>query len=690
MSKRVASLSGAALRVEALREEGRAELVDLLESLPGSKCLVLESHIGGLLNHVIPEGSKLLRERGVTYFRELRGELGAFEDRNGVAAEPDHIVYLVRASIPNMKMIAAQINSRTKAGAGDFRYKVYFVPHRTLICEQVLQEERVLRKVDVGDYPLDLVPLEKDVLSLELDGLFRRVHLDGDTSGLSVVARSVQKLQAVFGPIPNVKAKGPAAVACLHRSMRMRREEAGADAAGEGDSGGGGGISTIPGIDTLILLDRKVDLVTALATPLTYEGLIDDLIGIENGSVRLDADLVEAGDGNEATAGSAAGGAAATGAAAAAAALGPDGNKKQVPVPLNSDDPLFCTVRDVHVEQLMPFLQDKAKHIRESYNQFRANRDQSITEIHEFVKKIPGLKEDYKSLNLHINIAEVIMEGSGGPEFRKRWQTERAMLEGEDCCEVIEEMISMQEPALKVIRLMCLQSATDAGIKTSKYEFLKREIVQTYGYEHLYTLNNLESVGLLKKREKGWVGTADAASPWPSLRRALRLVNDAVDVRSPDDIAYVSSGYAPLSVRLVQASVRPGWTTAGEALKLLPGACVEVTQDPDGPPEDLPTALRRQIEQRGKLAASSSVDGPFGVGGGSSSTGDGGGDDSPKKKVLVVYFIGGVTYMEIAALRFLNKQREFPFEIVTATTKIANGDEFVGTLLPKFDNCLQR
>lgn len=30
----------------------------------------------------------------------------------------------------------------------------------------------------------------------------------------------------------------------------------------------------------------------------------------------------------------------------------------------------------------------QAKHIRESYNRFRANRDQSITEIHEFVKKV--------------------------------------------------------------------------------------------------------------------------------------------------------------------------------------------------------------------------------------------------------------------------------------------------------------
>eukprot|EP00904_Undaria_pinnatifida_P008208 jgi/Undpi1/4517/HiC_scaffold_18.g07871.m1 len=677
MSKRVASLSGAALRLESLREEGRAELVDLLESLPGTKCLVLESHIGGLLNHVIAEGSKastyrrilavrLLRDKGVTVFRELRGELGEFHDRSGAVSEPDHIVYLVRASIPNMKMIADQINARTRAGAAfDARYKVYFVPHRTLICEQVLREERVLRKVDVGDYPLDLVPLEKDVLSLELDGLFRRVHLDGDTSGLSVVARSVQKLQAVFGTIPNVKAKGAAAVACLHRAMRMRREEA-------GEGGGDGGMAGAPGIDTLVLLDRAVDLVTALATPLTYEGLIDDLIGIENGSVRLDADMVEAGEDGAAAggAGAAGGGGGAGGKeGAAAASVGADGKKKQVPVPLNSDDPLFSTVRDVHVEQLMPFLQGKAKHIRESYNRFRANRDQSITEIHEFVKKIPGLKEDYRSLNLHINIAGLVVEGSGSPEFRRRWQTERALLEGDDCCEVIEEMISMQEPAMRVIRLMCLQSMTDVGIKASKYDFLKKEVVQTYGYQYLFALNNLEAVGLLKKREKGWVGSVESGSPWPSLRRALRLVNDSVDVRAPDDIAYVSSGYAPLSVRMVQACVRPGWAAAAETLKLMPGPCVEVTQDPDSPPEDLPTAQPRLLKRRLHRPHNFSM---FGV------------------QVMLVYFIGGVTYMEIAALRFLNAQKEFPFEIVTATTKITNGDEFITTLLPNFQNLLQR
>lgn len=52
------------------------------------------------------------------------------------------------------------------------------------------------------------------------------------------------------------------------------------------------------------------------------------------------------------------------------------------------------------------------------------------------VFQIPGLKEDYKSLNLHINIAELVMAGSGSAEFRRRWQAERAMLEGDDCFEV--------------------------------------------------------------------------------------------------------------------------------------------------------------------------------------------------------------------------------------------------------------
>jgi Sec1 family len=43
-----------------------------------------------------------------------------------------------------------------------------------------------------------------------------------------------------------------------------------------------------PGIDTLILLDRAVDVVTPCCTQLTYEGLIDEVFGVVNGAVQLE------------------------------------------------------------------------------------------------------------------------------------------------------------------------------------------------------------------------------------------------------------------------------------------------------------------------------------------------------------------------------------------------------------------
>ena len=42
------------------------------------------------------------------------------------------------------------------------------------------------------------------------------------------------------------------------------------------------------------MIDREIDFVTPLLTPLTYEGLIDEVIGIQNGYIKVDPDMVEA------------------------------------------------------------------------------------------------------------------------------------------------------------------------------------------------------------------------------------------------------------------------------------------------------------------------------------------------------------------------------------------------------------
>lgn len=63
--------------------------------------------------------------------------------------------------------------------------------------------------------------------------------------------------------------------ACLQHvanmMLRMKREFAGSQN------------QILPVFDSLLLLDRNVDLLTPLATQLTYEGLIDEIYGITNG-----------------------------------------------------------------------------------------------------------------------------------------------------------------------------------------------------------------------------------------------------------------------------------------------------------------------------------------------------------------------------------------------------------------------
>lgn len=62
------------------------------------------------------------------------------------------------------------------------------------------------------------------------------------------------------------------------------------------------------------------------------------------------------------------------------------------------------------------------------------------------------------------------------------------------------------------------------------------------------------------------------------LRKTLHLtVEDGSEV-SPTDISYVHSVYAPISCRLAQQMIRPGWKGIQDVLGLLPGPTIEMTQ----------------------------------------------------------------------------------------------------------------
>jgi len=587
-----------------------------------------------------------------------------------------------------------------------------------------------------------LIPLDDDVLSLELSGgsgwrsphhydhddhnsesdkggggcgsatasaaaSYRHSDVEGcEADVVDVVARSLLKLQLLnqgggvgegrrgqtdVGVIGRVLGLGPLATAVIDKMMYLRLEEERIDAQEEEEEedegyenedyeeydqdgeceyyddaastskGRGGDDCKQPPIQALLVIDRKIDLVTPMLTPLTYEGLIDKVLQIQvGGCVSVKKSVIEPDDHDHQS----------------QRGRGRDTTNKdpEILLPLNDSDPLYTEVRDKHVEVFGSFLQNQAKALKESHSQF-TNREMArdLSEIHQFVKQIPVFTRNLRLLKNHIHIAELVKSAAEATNFRQRWQTERSMLESEAQYDMLEDLIASGEPPYRWLRLLCLQSLTSNGIKATRYESLRKEVVQTYGFEFLIVLNDLEKAGFLRKRETFFMDSM--ATSYSTLRKALNLINAEVDPSNPDDPAYVSSGYAPITVRWIQAAMR-GYLGLDEAMKELPPAVgssstrrwIDIEQK--YPAESMVEALKRNRgPSLGVMAKKFSE----------SSRGEGDKQEE-KKPVLLVYYVGGITYMEVAALRFLSKRPSFPYTIVCCTTEIVNGETLLRSL----------
>ena len=56
-------------------------------------------------------------------------------------------------------------------------FSIFLVPRRTLVCDKVLEGEGVLGEVSISELNVYFLPLENDVLSLELDQAFGDLYL---------------------------------------------------------------------------------------------------------------------------------------------------------------------------------------------------------------------------------------------------------------------------------------------------------------------------------------------------------------------------------------------------------------------------------------------------------------------------------------------------------------------------------
>lgn len=167
------------------------------------------------------------------------------------------------------------------------------------------------------------------------------------------------------------------------------------------------------------------------------------------------------------------------------------------------------------------------------------------------------------------------MSTTATDEFNKALEIQQNLVAGLDLSQqetAIRHLIDREANFHVVLRLLCLYSLVTGGLKQKVLEEFKREILQSYGYEYLPLLISLADLNILTR-----AGSSSSKSAFAQVRKPLRLVVDDVDEANPEDIAYVYSGYAPMSVRLVQHVLGLGTTSGGASGGVLSAAASAAT-----------------------------------------------------------------------------------------------------------------
>nr|XP_020445565.1 vacuolar protein sorting-associated protein 33B isoform X2 [Monopterus albus] len=588
------------------------QLIYLLEQLPGKKDLFIEADLMSPLDRIA--NVSILKQHEVDKLYKV--------EYKPVMSTSEQLCFLIRPRIQTVKWICDVVNADKTAGKCR-RYKLIFTPQKFYACEAVLEEEGIFGDVSTDEWTFNLLPLDEDILSLELPEFFQDYFLAGDQRWVRTAGTALHLLHSLYGPFSKVYGIGR----CSKMVYELWREqvEEGEQKAHQAEIG------------KVFLIDRDVDFVTPLCSQVVYEGLVDDIFRIKCGCVEFGPDVTS--------------------------------SDKSVKVMLNSQDKVFNEIRNEHFSNVFGFLSQKARNLQTAYDK---RRGMDIKQIKAFVsEELKGLKQEHRQLSLHIGASESIMKKKTKQDFQELLKTEHSLLEGfeiRECISFIEEHMNRQVSMIESLRLLCLLSITENGLLPKDYRSLKAQYLQSYGVDHLFTFVSLRQLGLLVEQQPGDTLTVmeskvgklvndktagkltDAFSSlakksnFRALSRKLSLVpksDEEYDLRVPRDMAYIFSGaYIPLSCKLIeQVLERDSWTGLEEVTRLLNG---------------------HEFAAAGSSGADLS-------------------EKNDAQRIILVMFLGGCTFSEISALRFLGRERGYRFIVVT--TAITNSSRLLEALL---------
>jgi hypothetical protein len=407
------------------KEHIKLSFQSILDSLPKTqKTLVIDQPSIKKLGFFLD--IQALEERGVKRAINILS-------RSALSTDSPNIVYVISPEVSCLEDVLFQIQNHRKDQI-ERKYCVIFIPKINYECQVFIEKNYLKAELQIQNLPIDMIPLDKDILSLEAYDCFPELFIKNDQNILSVLNRAIIKFETVFGKIKYKYAKGD--YARILKEIVEKDEEISP-------------FETDSEILASIMIDRSVDFITPFCSQYTYEGLIDEYIGINFNVAKIKPEILEKED------------------------------KNDIKVELSSKDKFYSKIRDAHFDHLRNFLPNKLEEIKKILESKKRD-DQTLAEISEFLDKFKTIQEERESISTHINIADYLSNIQKHPFFTEYLKNEQTLL-ADDVPNFIydfyENEIAKQNDMLRLLRLMSIESIVQNGLKPKLYDAMKRDFL---------------------------------------------------------------------------------------------------------------------------------------------------------------------------------------------------------------------
>lgn len=290
-------------------------------------------------------------------------------------------------------------------------------------------------------------------------------------------------------------------------------------------------------------------------------------------------------------------------------------------IDLSKNDKFYTKIKDYGFNQIRAYLplrlQEQNKIIEDS-----KRKTSDLVKIQEDIQNIAKIRDERISLTYHINLADFIGKKERYPLTRFYYMYEQSLLYGEvpeKFSEFIFDEIRKKSDEYDILRIICLYSIIHSGYKNKIYDQIRKEFFIVYGFQELFLWRNLEKLGVLK--------SAGNQGFYQILLKKLNLINEEqFESKEQKDISYIYNGFCPILIKLLERLVEKGWGSIKDVLK-------ELSTDNSYPPDE------------SEITSTKS-----------------------EKQFILLIFIGGITYGELAGIRYLNRKlRNKKFIVITTS-----------------------